>query len=666
MSHARTNHEVEARRHSRSSGPRSGFGLAAAAVLVSHLTMVAPAIGQEAKPAVAPPSGRGEASGAKPETTASSDADRLPAEIESAYKGILAEEILSTVRFLASPRFEGREAGERGADVAVDYLVSRFQAAGLEAGSKEGFRQRFDLIRKTLAPEEELTFIRRTGGATASRKLALRTDWIPLSFSEVGTVEAPLVFAGYGIVAPEWKWDDYAALGPDGVRGKVVVVFRHEPDEEGTAGGAFFEGREMTLHASLRQKARVAVGRGAVGMIVVDDPAYHEVLTTPSSSLATWTILTDEERKLPKDDPKRPRGSPGIEGTHEPLGIAAAHVSQELLRWLEPDRDWKAFQKEIDSARRPKAFPIRDATVRMVHVYEVDRQPTANVLAILRGSDPALSKEYVLIGGHYDHEGKHPKTGEIYPGADDNASGTGAVLAVAEAFAALPKRPARSLMFAAWGAEEKGLLGSAYFVRKPTVPLEAIVAGVNLDMVGRNKESEMSIVGRAEMPDFAALFDRFAHTVGFSLNDDAGAGAGRSDNGSLWLGGVPTLSLFSGTHEDYHEPEDTADKVVPGKVEKTARLVFLVAHEVAEGRMTPARLDVPTGPWKPIAPAKAASAAANGVGAGAGGKPTAARGAGQAVGAKPPGSAGGAGAATDARPPAADGPSRGERKDKEE
>lgn len=528
--------------------------------------------------------------------------DARPPEIDAAYRSIRGDRMLPTVRFLASPRLEGRESGERGAEVAADYLVSRFQAAGLGPGSKEGFLHRFDLLYRTLDPEVELTFARKAGSASVSRAFRLRAEWIPLGFSEAGTVEAPVVFAGYGIVAPEHGWDDYAPLGKEGARGKIVVVLRHEPDEEGTAGGGFFEGREMTLHASLRQKARVAAARGAVGIVVVDDPANHEPGPAPSSGLARWIVLTEEERKLPKDDPARPRGRPGIEGENEPLGIAAALASQEVLRWLDPARDWKALQGEIDGSRKPRTVPFPGVTARIVHGYETDRRPTANVLAVLPGSDPALSREYVLIGGHYDHVGKDDETGEIHPGADDNASGTAAIVAVAEAFASLPKAPARSLLFVGWGAEEKGLLGSERFARKPPVPLEKIVAAVNLDMIGRNKEKEMSVVGRAETPDLVALFDRFAPEVGFSLNDDAGAGASRSDNASLWLGGVPTASLFSGTHEDYHRPGDTAEKVLPGKLERAARLVFLVADELASGRATPKPLEVPSGPWKAIAP----------------------------------------------------------------
>jgi hypothetical protein len=278
------------------------------------------------------------------------------------------------------------------------------------------------------------------------------------------------------------------------------------------------------------------------------------------------------------------------------------HASQEALRWLDPGRDWKALQRELDQGKRPVlSFP--SVTAKLVHAWEPSYRPTSNVLAVLRGSDPELAKEFVLVGGHLDHLGKDDKTELIHNGADDNASGSAAVIAVAEALARLPKPPARSVIFALWAAEEKGLIGSRWFVRHSPVPLDKIVAAINLDMLGRNDEKLMSVVGRTETPDLVALFDAHAPEVGLALNDDAGAGASRSDNVSLWLAGIPTASLFSGTHDDYHEPEDDAGKIVPGKVERAARLVFLVTCEVAQARSTPKGLEVPAGPWEPIAPA---------------------------------------------------------------
>ena len=528
----------------------------------------------------------------------SSPLDALSADERAAVDSITAATIMPTIRFLASNELEGREAGERGLRIAAAYVTSRFQAIGLEGGGKNGFRQGFDLRWRVLSPDAELTVERKQGGGVVTRSLELRRDFMPFGFSDEGQVEAPIVFAGYGIVAPEHGWNDYARVGPGGVRGKIVLIFRHEPDEEGERGSSWFDGREMTLHASLRQKARLAAEQGAAGLIIVDDPLHHEVLEKPSTSLSSWRTLTDEQRQ---EKDAWFRGRPGTRDGHPPLGIVAAHASQELLTWLDRDRDWKDTQRQVDAGKRVRVqFP--GVTATMVHGSDARYRRTENVLGLLRGSDPELSKEYVLVGGHYDHVGKDEESGDIYNGADDNASGTATVIAVAEAFTRLAERPARSVIFAAWAAEEKGLLGSNWFVHHPPVELGDIVAAINLDMVGRNEADEMSVVGRTETPDLVEIFDRFAPATSLTLNDDAGAGASRSDNASLWLAGVPTASLFSGTHDDYHQPGDTAGKIVPGKVEAAARLTFLVANEMVQGRVTPEALKVPRGPWEPVAP----------------------------------------------------------------
>lgn len=526
-------------------------------------------------------------------------APSVPDAERESMTSIRAATVLPTIRFLASNGLEGREAGRDGARIAADYLVSRFQSIGLEPGTKGGYLQPFELRYRVLGEGARMALEQDLDGARRQRELDLREEWTPLAFSEEGQVEAPVVFAGYGIEAPEEGWNDYAGLTGRGLRGKAVLVFRHEPDEEGTRGSGFFAGREMTLHASLRQKARVAAAHGAAALIVVDDPLHHGVGDRPSA--ARWRTLGEEDRRLPRGDDVWYRGRPDTSDAHEPLGIIAVQASQEILRWLDPERDWKELQQTLDRAGRARRLTFPGVTATIVHDVDENTRTTSNVLAVLRGSDPELAAEHVIIGGHYDHVGETDQ-GEIFNGADDNASGTAAIVAVAEAFARLPNAPARSVLFACWGAEEKGLLGSNWFVHHPPLDLDRIVAGINLDMIGRNEADRMSVVGRTETPDLVALFDRFAPMVELSLNDDAGAGASRSDNASLWLAGIPTASLFSGTHDDYHQPGDTAGKIVPSKVEAAARLTFLVASEIAHGRATPEPLSVPRGPWAPIAP----------------------------------------------------------------
>lgn len=549
--------------------------------------------------------GTGTTIGQAPTTEAPDISDSTRAAMET----IRAAKIMPTIRFLASNQLEGREAGERGERVAADYIVSRFEAAGIEPGTKGGFLQRFDLRWRVLGQGAAFELTRRDGEATLRREWEPGRDFFPLSFSEEGEVEASLVFAGFGIDAPEYGWNDYAALGKAGARGKIVVVLRHEPDEEGETRPDRFDGREMTLHASLRQKVRVAAKQGAAGLILVDDPGLHEVTERPSTR---WRTLTAAERLLPDDDPVRFGGRPDTRDAETPLGLVAVHASQDILRWLDPQRDWKALQQAMEKDWKPQAVDFAHVRARLVHQVESSYRSATNVIGMLRGSDPELSDEYVLVGGHFDHVGMDDDGADIYNGADDNASGTAAVVALAEAFASLPERPARSVMFVGWAAEEKGLLGSNWFVHHPPVDLDKIVCAVNLDMVGRNDQDKISVVGRTETPDLVQLFDRYSGAVGLTLNDDAGAGASRSDNASLWLAGIPTAGLFSGTHDDYHEPSDTADKVNGAKVERAARLTFLVMNAVAGGSVTPKPLVVPAGPWKPVAPADRIAGAAEG------------------------------------------------------
>jgi Zn-dependent M28 family amino/carboxypeptidase len=212
-----------------------------------------------------------------------------------------------------------------------------------------------------------------------------------------------------------------------------------------------------------------------------------------------------------------------------------------------------------------------------------------NVMARLEGSDPALRDEYVVIGGHYDHVGYgHTGSltgawGQIHPGADDNASGTAAILAVAEALARAPQRPRRSILFMHFTAEEKGLMGSRWFVEHPTVPVAKMLAMINLDMVGRNDPAQLSVNGDAAAAGLDALIQRIAEQeLGLQINHDAGSGIDRSDQWAFALKGVPAVAFFSGEHDDYHRPSDIPARIVPDKLERVARLAALVLWRVAE------------------------------------------------------------------------------------
>jgi Zn-dependent M28 family amino/carboxypeptidase len=222
--------------------------------------------------------------------------------------------------------------------------------------------------------------------------------------------------------------------------------------------------------------------------------------------------------------------------------------------------------------------------------FKVGGKPARNVLGVVLGSDPALRKEYVLIGAHYDHIGKKGRGKDpINNGADDNASGTAAALEIARALAASPVKPARSVLFGFWSAEEKGLVGSKHFTGSPTVDLKSIVACLNLDMVGRNDEDSIDIEGTGCSPDLRALFDRVNERKLFGrINYEVQEVKSDTDHYWFYKSGIPAVEFFSGYHADYHEPGDEAEKITKGKLDKIGRFVAIAAWELAQAKTRPA------------------------------------------------------------------------------
>jgi len=222
--------------------------------------------------------------------------------------------------------------------------------------------------------------------------------------------------------------------------------------------------------------------------------------------------------------------------------------------------------------------------------FKVGGKATRNVLGVILGSDPALKKEFVLIGAHYDHIGlSRGGADSVNNGADDNASGTAAALEIARAFASLKERPARSLLFGWWSAEEKGLLGSKFFVDNPTVDLKSIVACLNMDMVGRNAEDSIDIEGTGCSPDLKALFERINERKIFAkLNFEQEKVLNDTDHFWFYKSGIPAVEFFSGYHADYHKPGDEAEKITKAKLERVGRFVALAAWELANAKTRPA------------------------------------------------------------------------------
>jgi len=482
----------------------------------------------------------------------------LRAEEGAVEAAITAGELADHVDYLAGDALEGRGTGSEGERLAARYLIEKFEAAGLEPGSAEGtFLQPFTVAgRASLAGEPEVAL--EVG--PWSRGLKAGEDFSPFGFSASGEVDAPLVFAGYGVTDPERGYDDYAGLD---VEGKAVLVLRHEPREKEGIGE----------HSTFVRKAKNAAERGAVALLVVTDPRHHA-----------------------GDDSLLPFGSGGG-GDAE--GLVALHVRQSLVASLFElaGADLKAVQTAIDEDLAPRRV---DLDARLRGRLEIER-PTLhpkNVVAKLPGRDPELADEVLVIGAHYDHLGRgHAGSsldphgdGEIHNGADDNASGTAGLIELAQAFA--EDRPRRTVYFVAFSGEEMGLLGSQHFVEHPPIDRERIVAMINLDMIGRLRDESLEVGGVGTSPGFDALVTGAAEAEGLRLSKNA-SGYGPSDHASFYGAGIPVLFFFTGLHEVYHRPGDDPDTVNHDGMRRVLRTAFTCAEALANADERPAYVEVP-------------------------------------------------------------------------
>ncbi len=469
------------------------------------------------------------------------------------------------VTWLADPARTGRGMGTAGNAAAAGWLAERFQEIGLAPAGTEGFLQPFDApFRASLRPGNELTL----GGAP----VALGTGWLPFSFSDDGRVEGELVFAGYGITAPELGYDDYAGLD---VKGKIVLVaqdFPREADEKSP-----FRDPKHYRFGEWRFKATNARDHGAVAILGVRDDWNHP----GPDELAAWKGAVASRAGL-------------MVGRVTLAALAAAGV------------DAAALAREIASDLKPRSRPL-GVKVSLQVAIEVEKARTANVVGFRPGSDPSVAGECVVVGAHYDHLGlggessaSPEKVGSVHPGADDNASGTAALLAVARGFAAGPA-PRRPVLFVAFAGEELGVLGSTWLVRHPPAAcaVDQMQLMVNLDMVGRPQRNKMYVQGvdtaRGLRQQVMALAER-PPRLAFDV-ELIGDGYGASDQTAFYARDVPVLFVFNGAHADYHRPSDTADKIDGAAVAEAARLAWRAASQAAgqAGRLEVVRTTPPKG-----------------------------------------------------------------------
>jgi Peptidase family M28/PDZ domain len=435
-----------------------------------------------------------------------------------------AASLAESVNALTTPEMDGRRSGTPGGDHAARRLADWLAAAGLRPGGDTGsFLQAFVLETSSRpGPASSLDLL----GPTL-RKLDFGRDWIAHGGSLAGEVSGEVVFVGYGIEVPDPVYDDYA--GAD-ARGKIALALDGAPPQL------------VSARVGRLDKLITAKRRGAAALLIVGDD-----LPTPDKTAVEVGLLSGTVTREAAD------------AVLAPSGRTIADVTRAL-----------------SSTRVP--VPFATGTRAHIRVEKVtDETRAANVIGILPGVDPALASEAVVVGAHYDHLGR--VDGVVYPGADDNGSGTAVVLGLARAFAAAGGT-GRTLVFAFFGAEELGLIGSRHYVNRPAVPLDRTVGMVNFDMVGRLQGRPLQVGGGDSGSRLRALVSDAAQADGVTL-DVNGSPYGPSDHSRFYAAGVPVLFFFTGGHADYHRPGDTADKIDAAGMARVASVGTRVIERLA-------------------------------------------------------------------------------------
>ena len=454
-------------------------------------------------------------------------------------------ELKMHISYLASDKLKGRLTGSEGDSLAAEYIRRDLKASGFDHLYKKGF-QRFRVTDKIIyGPDNFLTL--------NGNSLKINTDFAPFAFSQNNSFSGEVIFGGYGFQIKEdsLKWDDYSGID---IKGKIVMMLRADPEIEKTKS-------PYIRYSKDRDKVLQAKDLGAAAVLLVSGKTF------------------DPEDKF----------EPLAKG-EQSVGIPAFRISRKVANQiLETNKQTIVdIELKLNDLRKPASFNTGILVSGKSDVVETTI-PTRNVVMILPGSDKTLKNQYVVIGAHFDHLGmgglgsgsRVPDTVAVHYGADDNASGVGMALELAQKLAATPNSHKRSIVVVAFAGEEEGLLGSKQFVEKPEIDLTKVNAMVNLDMVGRLNENSLVQIGGVGTADpFKKMIYASCDTtvLKLSLSEE---GYGPSDHASFYGKNIPVLFVSSGAHLDYHTPADTWDKInYPGML-KISDMAFKIISDLA-------------------------------------------------------------------------------------
>lgn len=492
-------------------------------------------------------------------------------------KLIQEKDLRAHVSFLASKNMRGRKTASNEARIAADYIAAEFQKMGLKpVGDRGSYFQDYPLSVAS-QDDENIAFTVQSGSLKKSYQLDRDFDlfWITQS-TNPSIATAPVVFAGYGINAPEYGYNDLAHVD---IRGKIVMVLPHEPQEFDPQSK--FKGTWNTYHAYDQYKYQDLINAGAIGILDIQETYQHRPPDAPSAPRQDW--FSDEIYSLP-----------GLWDV--PAFSITEDVANELLK--KTGKTVAGLRSEIDRSYQPESFEIPGLSATLRKDYKNRYLSEGrNVVGLLEGSDPKLKDEYVVVSAHYDHLGV--VNGRVIAGADDDASGTAAVMEIARALSQ-GHRPRRSVLFVAFDSEEAGLLGAYYFANHPLLPLNKLIADLNMDMIGRDENTptwqlgsdhvqhSVNIVGTPYSPELRRVLEKANNGLNLALDyktdkDDREEWFSRADNFVFSTRGVPAILFNTGEHADYHTENDTAERLNYQKMEQIARLVykatFLLANE---------------------------------------------------------------------------------------
>ncbi len=488
-----------------------------------------------------------------------------------AGSGLSAEVIRKQVAYLASDELKGRGSGEPGNEKAARFVADEFRSAGLKPAGTSAQRDAGAPMDGSGYYQPFRFVAGRAVGRNNKLQAQLQGTWHGYksgqefeasSVSGAGVAEGELVFAGFGIRAPSANHDDYAGVD---VKGRIVMLLAGNPKDDPHS--------PLSEFAGIRRKALTARELGAAAVLVVP-AAKSDAQGTPATNFSDAS-----DAGLPVLRLKRSVASAWLEGAGKSLSDLERQANDE---------------KPVSTAT--------SISVRLAADVKKVEKVTANVIGVLEGSDPALKNEYLVIGAHLDHLGMggsgsldRSSKPAIHHGADDNASGTAGVMALARWFASRGDRPKRSLVFMCFSGEELGLFGSDFYAKHPIIPIDRTAAMINMDMIGRLRENKLIVIGSGTAKEWDSLLTDANRSSGFQLarSDD---GFGASDQQSFYSKNVPVLFFFTGSHAEYHTSADTVDKINAEGEVKVLAMVADCAEKIADMPVRPAfqKINVPS------------------------------------------------------------------------